>query len=73
MKKVILIFFATLVVAGMASSCKKCTSCSAKHTQSGIISTSDDFCGSSDEVSTFENDWKATYPESLGYEATCTQ
>lgn len=72
MKKVILVSVVLLAVAGMAASCKKCTTCTAKHNTSGIIQTSDDFCGTSDEVKEFQNDWATTYPTSLGYETSCS-
>ncbi len=75
MKKITIVAI-TFFLGGMfLSSCKKCTSCIVTKTKDGTIDkVYPEYCGSSTEVTNFENAAKATYYNSSNDKfVTCTR
>ncbi|MFH0895534.1 MAG: hypothetical protein V2A54_13940 [Bacteroidota bacterium] len=73
MKKAFVIIGAIVFVAFGLGSCKKCTTCKAVLTSSGVVQKEyTEQCGNSREISDYKKDLETSWPATQGYKIECT-
>jgi hypothetical protein len=70
MKKLLFVLGLSFSLLAMFSSCKKCEECEAK--DNGTVVDSEDKCGNSAEVKTWEDSYKLSW-ETFGYDVSCSK